>query len=145
MLKMISENVLLNLGEHLQKCRNPSSMSLLRGENRGCNVASAGGMKQTLPQTPMLILVSNVSNALLSLGASEGLIFQHEPGYSFSSSSLPRSHAQRDCAGGLYKVLCSKTTAWFGVQNVFYLNVLNHAHTLHVYFCKLAIASFVTS
>lgn len=35
----------------------------------------------------------------------------------------------------------SKTTACFGVQNVFYLNVFNHAHTLSIYFCKPAIAS----
>lgn len=93
----------------------------------------------------MLTLVSNVSNALLLLSASEGLIFQHEPGYSFSNSSLRRSHAQRDCAGVLYKVLCSKTMARFGVQNVFYLNVFNHACTFHICFCKLAIASFMSS
>jgi len=69
----------------------------------------------------MLTSVSNVSNALLSRSAREGLVFQREPGYSFSNSSLPRSHAQRDRAGGLYRVLCRKTTAWFGVQKVFYL------------------------
>lgn len=32
-----------------------------------------------------------------------------------------------------------------GVQNVFYLSVLSHAHTLLIHFSKLAIASFVSS
>lgn len=118
-------------------------MSLLRGEDGGCDVTCKDGMKQTLRCTWVLSSVSGVSHALLSLGASEGLVFQHQPGC--SSVAPPCLEIALNMFVLVDCTECFTAKRRLGVQNVFYLSVFGRAHTLLIYFSKLAIASFVSS